>query len=148
MADVRPSFFDFDVTKFIADFRFRPLDLDAWLAYQRRNIEAFTQAHQVAVDGAQAVARKQIEMARQSIEDVTALWRDLVQPASAEERIAKNTEYAKQMLEKSVNHGREITMLATKAGADTVDVLRRRASESLDEIREYAKRQTTAPAAA
>jgi phasin family protein len=148
MADARPSFFDFDVTKFMADFRFRPLDVDAWLAYQRRNIEAFTQAHQVAVDGAQAVARKQIEMARQSIEDVTALWRDLAQPASAEERIAKNTEYAKQMLEKSVNHGREITMLATKAGADAADVLRRRASESLDEIRDYARRQTTIPAAA
>jgi phasin family protein len=148
MADARSNFFDFDVTKFMADFRFRPLDVDAWLAYQRRNIEAFTQAHQVAVDGAQAVARKQIEMARQSIEDVTALWRDLAQPASAEERIAKNTEYAKQMLEKSVNHGREITMLATKAGADAADVLRRRASESLDEIRDYARRQTTAPATA
>jgi phasin family protein len=148
MTDVRPSLFDFDVSKFVANFRFRPLDLDAWLAYQRRNVEAFTQANQVAVDGAQAVARKQIEMARQSIEDVTALWRDLAQPASAEERVVKNTEYAKQMLEKSVNHGREITMLATKVGADTVDVLRRRASASLDEIRDYAKQQTTAPVAA
>ena len=148
MAEPRSNFFDFDVTKFMADFRFRPLDIDAWLAYQRRNIEALTQANQVAVDGVQAVARKQIEMARQSIEDMTALLRDLSQPASAEERIAKNTEYAKQVIEKSLNHGREITMLATKAGADAADVLRRRASESLDEIRDYARRQTTAPATA
>lgn len=141
MADTRPSFFDFDMTRFMSDFRFRPVDLDTWLAYQRRNLEAFTQAHQVAVEGVQAVARKQIEMARQSIEDASALLRDLAQPASAEERLAKNTEYAKQMLEKSLNHGREITMLATKAGADAADVLRRRASESLDEIRDLAKRQ-------
>jgi phasin family protein len=141
MADARSSFFDFDVTKFMADFRFRPIDIDAWLACQRRNIEALTQANQVAVDGVQAVARKQIEMARQS------MLRDLAQPASAEERIAKNTEYAKQMLEKSVNHGREITMLAAKVGADAAEVLRRRASESLDEIRDFAKRQA-APAAA
>ncbi|HZU90969.1 MAG TPA: phasin family protein [Stellaceae bacterium] len=143
MADARSSFFDFDVTRFMADFRFRPIDVDTWLACQRRNIEALTQANQVAVDGVQAVARKQIEIARQSIEDVTALLRDLAQPASAEERIAKNTEYAKQMLEKSLNHGREITMLATKAGADAADVLRRRASEGLDEIRDFAKRQST-----
>jgi phasin family protein len=147
MADARSNFFDFDVTKFMADFRFRPIDLDAWLAYQRRNIEAFTQANQLAVDGAQAVARKHIEMARQSIEDVSALMRDLSQPASPEERIAKNTEYAKQMLEKSVNHGREVTMLATKAGADAAEVLRRRASESLDEIRDFTRRQTVAAAA-
>jgi phasin family protein len=143
MADARSNFFDFDVTKFMADFRFRPIDVDTWLACQRRNIEALTQANQMAVDGVQAVARKQIEMARQSIEDMTALLRDLAQPASAEERIAKNTEYAKQMLEKSLNHGRELTMLATKAGADAADVLRRRASEGLDEIRDFAKRQTT-----
>jgi phasin family protein len=144
MADARSNFFNFDVTKFMADFRFRPIDIDAWLAYQRRNIEAFTQANQVAVDGVQAVARKHIEMARQSVEDVSALMRDLAQPASPEERVAKNTEYAKQMLEKSVNHGREVTMLATKAGTDAAEVLRRRASESLDEIRDFTRRQTVA----
>ncbi|HJU15409.1 MAG TPA: phasin family protein [Stellaceae bacterium] len=147
MADARSSFFDFDVTKFIADFRFRAFDVDAFLAYQRRNIEAFTQANQMAVEGVQALARKQIEMARQSIEDATTLLRDLAQPASVEERLAKNTEYAKQMIEKSANHGREITMLAAKTGADAADVLRRRASESLDEIRDFAKRQTPATAA-
>ncbi len=45
------------------------------------------------------------------------------------------------MLEKSVNHGREITMLATKAGTEAADVLRKRASESLDELGEMAKQQ-------
>ena len=141
MAEVRPSFFDFDVTKMMADFRFRPFDVEALMACQRRNIEALSQANQLAVEGAQAVARRQIEVARQALEDVSSLFRDMVQPGSTEDRIAKNTEYAKQMLEKSISHGREITMLATKAGTEAADVLRKRASEGLDEWREMAKQQ-------
>jgi phasin family protein len=141
-AQARPNFFDFDVTKVMADFRFRPLDVEALMASQRRNIEALSQANQLAVEGVQAVARRQIEIARQAIEDASALLRDLAQPASTEDRIAKNTEYAKQLLEKSVNHGREITLLATKAGTEAADVLRKRATEGLDELRDFAKLQT------
>ena len=81
------------------------------MACQRRNIEALSQANQLAVEGVQAVARRQIEIARQAFEDVSVLFREMAQPTSTEDRIAKNTEYAKQMLEKSVSHGREITML-------------------------------------
>ena len=143
MADAqsRPSFFDFDVTRMMSDFRFRPFDVDALMACQRRNIEALTQASQLTVEAAQAVARRQIEIARQTLEEMSALLRDLAQPASTEDRIAKNTEYAKQMLEKSVSNGREITLLATKAGTEAADVLRRRACEGLDEIRDFAKHQ-------
>ena len=143
MADAqsRPSFFDFDVTRMMSDFRFRPFDVDALMACQRRNIEALTQASQLTVEAAQAVARRQIEIARQTLEEMSALLRDIAQPASTEDRIAKNTEYAKQMLEKSVSNGREITLLATKAGTEAADVLRRRACEGLDEIREFAKQQ-------
>ena len=60
MAEARNSFFDFDVTKMMADFRFRPFDVEALMASQRRNIEALTQANQLAVEGVQAVARRQI----------------------------------------------------------------------------------------
>src|ERR1700739_2018979 len=140
-AQTRPSFFDFDVTKMMADFRFRPFDLERCMACQRRNVEAFAQANQLTVEAVQAVSRRQIEIARQALEDVSALLRDLAQPASTEDRIAKNTEYAKQILEKSVSNGREITLLATKAGTEAADVLRRRACEGRDEIRDFAKQQ-------
>jgi len=143
MADAqsRTSFFDLDVAKMMSDVRLRPFDVDALMACQRRNIEALTQASQLTMEAAQTVARRQIEIARQTLEDMSALLRDLVQPGSTEDRIAKNTEYAKQILEKSVSNGREITLLATKAGTEAADVLHRRACQGLDEIRDFAKHQ-------
>jgi len=68
------------------------------------------------------------------------LLRDLAQPASPEERIAKNTDYAKQMLEKGVSHGREVVSIAAKTGADAAEVLHKRATESLDEMRALASK--------
>ena len=142
MADARTSFFDFDVTKMMSDFRFRPFDVEAMMACQRRNIEALSQANQLAVEGFQAVARRQIEIAREALEDVSALFRDFTQPVTTEERIAKHTEYTKQLIEKSVGHGRELAGLATKASTEAAEVLRKRASKGLDELREFAKTQT------
>ena len=138
MADARPNPFDFDVTKMFADLRFRPFDVEAVWAAQRRNIEALSQANQLAVEGVQALAQRQLELTREAFEGFSTLLRDLTQPASTEDRIAKNTEYAKQLLEKGVNHGREIAALATKTGTDAAAVLHRRASEGLDEIRAFA----------
>ena len=70
------------------------------------------------------------------------MLRDLSQPASTEDRIAKNTEYAKQMIEKGVGHGREIATIATKVGTDAAQILHRRANEALDELRTFASQQT------
>ena len=137
MSDARPNPFDFDVTKIFTDFRFRPFDVEALWAAQRRNIEALSQANQLAVESVQAVAKRQFELTRETFEGFSALMRDLSTPASTEDRIAKNAEYVKQMMEKGVSHGREIATIAAKAGTEATAVLQKRASESLDEMRSF-----------
>jgi phasin family protein len=138
MSDARTPFFDFDVTKMFADFRLRPFDVEAVWAAQRRNIEAFTQANQLAVEGAHALVKRQIEMTQQTFEDMSTMLRDMTQPASTEDRIAKNTEFAKKVIDKSLSHGREIAALATKAGSEATEVLQKRATEGMDEMRAFA----------
>src|SRR6185312_1466741 len=111
MSDARPSFFDFDMTKIFADFHFRPFDVEAVWAAQRRNIEAFSLANQLAVEAVHAVAKRQMEMTQQSFEDLSGLMRDMTQPVSTEARIAKQTEYAKKIIDKGLTHGREIATM-------------------------------------
>ncbi len=45
-------------------------------------------------------------------------------------------------MEKGVTHGREIATIATKAGTEAAEILHKRATESLDEIRALASQQT------
>jgi len=137
MADAR-SFFDFDVTKMFADLRMKPFDVEAAWAAGRRNLEAFSQANQLAVEGAHAVVKRQIEMTQQTFEDLSTLVREMTQPASTEDRIAKQTEYTKKMIDKGLTHGREIAMMAAKTGTEAAEVLQKRTTESLDEMRAFA----------
>jgi len=142
MANARSNPFDFDVTKMFADFRFHPFDVEAVWAAQRRNIEALSQANQLAVESMQTLAKRQIELTRETFEGFSALWRDMATPASTEDRIAKNTEYVKQMIEKGVKHTGEIATITTKAGTKAAEILHKRANESLDEMRALASQPT------
>jgi phasin family protein len=132
----------FDVTKVMADFRVPGVDVEAVVASQRKNIEAFTQANQLAVDGVQAVFRRQAEIARTAIEEFSSMFRDFVQPAgSPEDKLAKQAEYSKVALEKGLANARELTELVTKANTEAFNVINKRVTESLEEVRDYAKKR-------
>ncbi len=135
------NFLDMDVGKAFAGFTFPGLDVDSLMAAQRKNLEALTQANQLAVEGAQAVARRQVEIARQAVDEASGLLREWTQPGAPEERLAKNAELAKHAFEKGLANVREITELLTKANSEAFGVIQKRVAESLEEIRDFAKQR-------
>src|SRR5713226_3824964 len=99
----------FDVTKVMGDFRVPGIDIEAAISSQRKNIEALTQANQLAVEGVQALMRRQVEITRQAMEDFSAMFRDFVQPnGTPEDRIVKQAEYSKLAIEKSLSNAKEL----------------------------------------
>ena len=135
----------FDVSKVMSEFRMPGIDFEAVAASQRKNIEALTQANQLAVEGVQAVVRRQVEIARQAMEEFSSMFRDFVQPnGSPEDRLAKQAEYSKQALEKGLTNARELTELMTKANTEAFNVLNKRVTEGLDEVRDFAKKRVAA----
>jgi phasin family protein len=135
------TFLDMDVGKAFAGFNFPGLDVESLVAYQRKNLEALTQANQLAVEGVQAVARRQVELARQAVDEASVLVRELTQPGAPEERIAKGAEYAKTAFEKGVANARELAELVTKANTEAFAVLQKRVAEGFEEMRDYAKQR-------
>jgi len=134
--------FDIDVTKAFAGFTLPAIDPESVMASQRKNLEALTQANQLAVEGVQAVTRRQVELAREAFEGASAAFRDLVSPGAPEDRFAKNAALAKDMFEKSLANAKEMAELFSKANSDAFDVITKRMSESLDEIQAHAKTKT------
>jgi phasin family protein len=135
------TFLDMDVGKAFAGFTFPGLDAESLMAAQRKNLEALTQANQLAVEGVQAVARRQVELARQAVDEASSLLREWTQPGAPEERIAKNAEYAKLAFEKGVANARELAELVTKANTEAFGVIQKRVAEGFEELREYAKQK-------
>src|SRR5487761_2425971 len=81
MMNGKNSFFDMDVGKTFAGFNLPGLDAESVMATQRKNLEAFTQANQLAVEGVQAVTRRQVEIAREAFEGASAALREFTLPS-------------------------------------------------------------------
>jgi phasin family protein len=141
--DSRQTFLDTDLSKAFAGFTLPGFDVEAVLACQRKNIEALTQANQLAVEGVQAVARRQAEIAREAIDEASTVLREIVQPTAPEERIAKQAELLKQTFERGLANTRELTLMLAKANTEAFDVVAKRVAQGFEEVRDEAKKRVT-----
>lgn len=141
--DSRQTFLDTDFSKAFAGFTLPGFDVEAVLASQRKNIEALTQANQLAVEGVQAVARRQAEIAREAIDEASTVLQEIVQPTAPEERMAKQAELLKQTFERSLANTRELALLLAKANTEAFDVVAKRVAQGFEEIRDEAKKRVT-----
>ena len=139
MINGKPSFMEMDMSKVFAGLNFPSLDVESLMTSQRKNIEALTHANQLAVESVQAVTKRQVEIARQAFDEASAALRDFAQPSAPEERIAKHAELAKTSFEKAVACSKELTELVAKAQSEAFDILSKRVTESLDELKAHAK---------
>ncbi len=128
--------FDFDISKYLGDFKVPGIDVDTIIANQRKNIEAVSQANRLAYDGLQAVVKRQIEILRQTLDEVALASKEITEPGTAQDKAAKQTELAKDAFERSLSNIRELSEMVAKANSEAFDLLNKRFTQSLDEVRE------------
>lgn len=128
-------FWDLDVSKLISEFKVPGIDVDGLMAAQRKNIEAVTAANKVAFEGMQAVATRQAEILRQTMQEMSSVMSDLMSAGTPEERVAKQADLAKQAFEKALANMREIAEMITKANTEAADLINKRISATLDELK-------------
>ena len=137
-------FADMDFKKMMTDFKVPGVDMDSVLESQRRNIQALTNANQLAAEGVQAVARRQAEIMRETMSEVQKATQDLMSPgATPEQAVTKQTELAKSAFEQAISNMREVAEMMTKSQNEAVDVINRRISENLDEIKRMVQARKT-----
>jgi len=128
-------FAELDFSKFMAELKIPGVDFDQVASSYRKNLEAMTTASQVAVEGAQSVVKRQAELLRESMEEYAALLRSYGTPTTPEQAASKQAELAKHTFENTFAHMKEIGELIAKANSDSLDVINRRVSEMLEEVK-------------
>ena len=131
------SFFDTDVTKYMAPFKVPAMDVDAVMSSYRRNIEALTAANQCALEGVGAVVRRQAEIARDSIESYSKAVGDLLADGSVDEKAARQAEIARQSYDRAVANAREIGDMITKTSTEAFGLLNDRVREGFGEVQGF-----------
>ena len=86
---------DIDVSKMLGDMKLPMVDMESIMTSQRKNIEALTNANKLAFEGIQAVARRQADVMRQMIEEISGMVSELMSASSPEESVSKQADMAK-----------------------------------------------------
>jgi phasin family protein len=132
-------FADLDFTKIMGEFKVPEVNVDLFVQAQRKNFEAFASANQLAFEGIQAVAKRQGDILREAIEELTQAGKELAAIDQAPEaRVAKQAELAKAAFEKAIANLRELGDMLIKANGEAAEVITHRISEALDEVKEAA----------
>lgn len=110
------------------------LDMNQLMNVGRRNAEAVSAASQAVAESAQAISRRQAELARGHVEKVLKTTKEMLVNGSPEINTTKQVEFAKTLFESSLNNLREVGELVTKSSFEVFDVLNRRATETIEEF--------------
>jgi phasin family protein len=125
-----------DFSKLFAEMKFPALpDMEAFVAASRRNMETLTAANRVALEGAQAVARRHMEIMQQNMSEMTEAMRAMATVEAPQAKAAKQAELLKAAYERAVANMKELGDLIQQSNAEAVKLLNTRFTEAMDEIK-------------
>jgi len=132
-----------DMTKLLAGMKFPAVpDMSVFAAAQQRNVEALTAANKMAMEGAQAVARRHAEILQKAVADMSAGIQALSGPEAPQAKAAKQADMLKQTYAKAVANLKELSDLIQHANSEAVQVLNVRFAEALDELKALAEKSS------
>ena len=135
MAKQENPFLNIDFQKMMMDFKMPGIDADALMNAQQKNIEAISNANQLAAEGFQAIGKRQTELFQQAVEESRKALGELMSQGAPEDRIAKQAETVKTTIERTVTNLREISEILAKSNLEAFDVINKRITESLEEVK-------------
>jgi phasin family protein len=128
--------------KAFSDFKAPNYDFNALVSIGRRNIEAFTAANQAVAEGAQAIARRQAEIARSNAEEAIQLFREVYSSQTPEASASKQAEFARSAFESALSNVRELFEMASKSNIEAAEVLTKRLTEVMGEVGKAASKHS------
>jgi len=126
-----------EMTKRFAELRFPSMvpDGSALLAAHRRNMEVLSHANRLALEGAQAVARRHMEIMQQTMTEFSENARELNAAETPQAKAARQAELVKKSYERALANIKDLSDLIQRSNAEALHVLSDRFKEALDEVK-------------
>lgn len=118
------------------DLKLPNMDVERVLEHHRKNLEALQKSISASASGAGAVMARQREMVQDALREVTDMAQSYRVPGNPQDMMAKQTEFARRSFEAAVKNAGEVAEIMRRSGAESVDILRKRIQEAMEEIRD------------
>jgi phasin family protein len=125
-----------DFTRMFSDMKLPGVpDMDILLSVLKRNMETLSAVNRIALEGAQAVATRHMEITQQTISELSESMLSLATLTDAPEKTARQTELLKKAYERGLLNTRELGDVIQRSGTEAMEVLSHRFTEMLDEVK-------------
>jgi len=116
-----------DLKKLIERFQLPSLDINALIDWQRKDMEALTEANRQASEGIKALVERRNEILRETL----AEWQAAVKDATSAEAISKRADEAKQGIQKAIANFRELSEMEAQSRNDAWKIVQERMQENM-----------------
>lgn len=118
------------------------VDIDKIIEHHRKNLEALEQSAKTATGGASDVFARQRDVLQQTLHEITELAETMRSADNPRDVMAKQVDFSRRSFESAVKNASEIGEVLRKSSSDSIDILRARIREAMEEMREgYSKTQ-------
>ncbi len=135
MSEFDPKKFMGDFQKAFAEYKIPGVDGNIIMESQKKNVEALAQANKVALEGMQAVFKRQAEILGQAMEEMQTTFKEIAAAGEPQDKVAQQTDLVKDAVEKALSNMRELAEMAGKSNTEAFETIRSRFTESLDEVK-------------
>ena len=110
-------------------------NVEAILEHHRKNLEALEKSARAGAAGATSLLSRQREMLQDTLREVSDMAHNYKAPGNPQELMSKQAEFAKKSFEAALKNASEVAELVKRSGTESVEILRERIKEAMEEIR-------------
>lgn len=118
------------------DLKMPKVDVDAILAHHRKNLEALQKAMSASTSGMSTAMTRQRDAFQQMLREAGELAQSYQASGNPQDVLQRQAEFARKTFEAAVRNAGDMAEIARKSGTESVDILRKRIRESMEELRD------------
>jgi len=122
-------------SKFGSEMKLPKIDVEAVLSHHRKNLEALEKSARATAAGASSLLSKQRAALQETLSEITDMAQSYRVQGNPQELMARQAEFARKSFEAAVKNAGEVAEIVKKSGTESIEILRERIRESMEEIR-------------
>ena len=127
-------------TKAFSRIHLPGVGLEAVMDAQRKNIEALSDANQLAFEGARDLTKRQMQIFRETVDEAAAAVKEMKAVSSPKDLPAKQAKLMKDAVHRALANMRELADIATESRNEAINVVKGRTKESIEEIKQLVQK--------
>lgn len=117
------------------------VDVDKIIEHHRKNLETLEKTAKAATAGASNLMEKQRRILEETLREVSDMAQDFRASGGPQELMSKQADFAKRSFETAIKNASEMADVVRKSSTETIEILRDRIKEAMEEIREGMERK-------